>query len=510
MAVALLLARLLLSAVFLIAGFAKLADLPGSQKALRQFGVPETLARPLGIVLPLVEVVTAIALVSVHWAWYGATGALILLLAFIAGMSYNLARGRRPDCHCFGQLHSAPVGPSTLVRNTLLALVAALVAWLGHGNTNLSATNWFTTWSLAQQITLITAIIAIVLIAGEGWFLLQTLSQQGRLLLRTERLESRLAQAGIVFGIPGQELSNSGLPVGTKAPAFSGSGLDHETISLTALRALGKPIVLIFTNPHCAPCSTLMPEVERWQYDYADKLTIALISRGSVEDNRAKTSEHHLCRLVLQNQDEIDKLYDIHGTPSAVLIHSDGLIDSPLAVGPETIRALVERAANLHQAPLMPLIPSGNHQQKTAPEPIFPGIGTPALDFSLPDLNGKPVFLSSCLGTPTLLLFWNPDCGFCKKMLPDLQAWEANPPQGAPRLLIISNGTARENRAMGLHSPVLLDAEGEVSKRFGADGTPMAIVVDAQGRVASTLVGGAPDTLALAGSVKVAPQSLLA
>ena len=36
--------------------------------------------------------------------------ALVLLLLFVGGISYNVARGRSPDCHCFGQLHSAPAG----------------------------------------------------------------------------------------------------------------------------------------------------------------------------------------------------------------------------------------------------------------------------------------------------------------------------------------------------------------------------------------------------------------
>ncbi len=507
MASVLLLARLLLSIIFLIAGFAKLADLSGSQKALHNFGVPEVLARPLGIVLPIAEIATAIVLVSATWAWYGAIGAFVLLLVFIAGISYNLARGRNPNCHCFGQLHSAPVGPSTLARNALLALVAALVAWFGRGSTNLSATHWFTTWPLAQQITLIAVVIGIILIAGQGWLLLQTLSQQGRLLLRTERLEARLAQAGMVFGLPEQALPMAGLPIGTRAPAFSGKGLDHETISLAALRALGKPIVLIFTSPTCAPCSALMPEVGRWQRDYANQLTIALLSRGSVEDNRAKTSEHHLLRLVLQRQDEIDKLYAVHGTPSAVLIHPDGLVDSLLAVGHENIHALVERATSLHQMPLVPLMLPGNNHHRAASEPAIPRVGTLAPAFSLPDLKDELVSLRSFLGTSTLLLFWNPDCGFCKRMLSDLKAWEANPPQGAPRLLVISSGTVEENRAMGLRSPVLLNEDGDVSRLFGANGTPMAIVVDAEGRVASALAEGAPDVLALAGSVKDVPQS---
>jgi len=349
MALALLFARLLLAVVFLIAGFAKLADLPGSQKALNNFGVPDALARPMGRVLPIVEMVLAVALVSTKWAWGAALGALALLLVFIAGISYNLAWGRRPDCHCFGQLHSAPLGPSTLVRTTLLALAAALVAWFGHGSSSLSATSWLTAWPLAQQVALIAALIAVALMVGEGWLLLHTLRQQGRLLLRIERVESRLAQAGMVGETPGQEQPMTGLPVGTKAPAFSGHGLDDEAISLDALRALGKPVVLIFINPACAPCSALLSEVGRWQRDYADRLIMVLLSRGSVVANRAKISEHHLSHIVLQRNDEIDTLYNVQRTPSAVLIHPYGLIESPLALGAERIQALVTRAASLHQ-----------------------------------------------------------------------------------------------------------------------------------------------------------------
>jgi len=348
MALTLLFARLLLAVVFLIAGLAKLADLTGSQMALRDLGVPEALVRPMGIVLPLAEMALAVALVPRTWAWWAALGALGLLLVFIAGISYNLVRGRRSHCHCFGQLHSAPVGPSTLARNTLLALIAALVAWFGRGSTSLSATSWFTAWPLTQQVALIAAVIAVALMAGEGWLLLHTLRQQGRLLLRIERVESHLAQEGMAVEAPGQAQPMTGLPVGTKAPIFSGRGLDDEAISLDALRAIGKPIVLIFINPACAPCSALLPEVGRWQRDYADRLIVALLSRGSVEANRAKTSEHHLSHIVLQRDNEIDTLYDVHRTPSAVLIHSDGLIDSLLVVGAEPIRALVARVARMN------------------------------------------------------------------------------------------------------------------------------------------------------------------
>ena len=56
MDVVLFIARLLLAAVFIVAGFAKLADLPGSRQALRDFGVPAVLANPSGVLLPLAEI----------------------------------------------------------------------------------------------------------------------------------------------------------------------------------------------------------------------------------------------------------------------------------------------------------------------------------------------------------------------------------------------------------------------------------------------------------------------
>src|SRR2546425_4963328 len=128
----LLLIRLGLSAVFLIAGLAKLADLAGSRQVLRDFGVPAVLANSFGVLLPLTELVVAVALVAPVSAWWGALGALTLLLLFVVGIAFNLARGRTPDCHCFGQLHSAPAGWPTLIRNLVLAAVVGVVIALGR------------------------------------------------------------------------------------------------------------------------------------------------------------------------------------------------------------------------------------------------------------------------------------------------------------------------------------------------------------------------------------------
>jgi uncharacterized membrane protein YphA (DoxX/SURF4 family) len=89
---ALLIARLVLAAVFTLAGVAKLADLKGSRQAIIDFGVPSAIAAPLGLVLPVAELSVAATLLPASTAWWGALGALALLSVFVVGITYNLAR----------------------------------------------------------------------------------------------------------------------------------------------------------------------------------------------------------------------------------------------------------------------------------------------------------------------------------------------------------------------------------------------------------------------------------
>jgi thiol-disulfide isomerase/thioredoxin len=133
-------------------------------------------------------------------------------------------------------------------------------------------------------------------------------------------------------------------------------------------------------------------------------------------------------------------------------------------------------------------------------------IGDPAPALRLPDLGGALLDLAAFRGERTLVLFWNPGCGFCQRMLEDLKAWEAHPPAGASRLLVVSTGTVEANRALGLRSPIVLDQGFMVGCAFAAGGTPMAVLVDAEGKIASDLAAGAPAVLALAAGDEVATR----
>jgi peroxiredoxin len=320
------------------------------------------------------------------------------------------------------------------------------------------------------------------------------------LLLRIEALEARLSEAGLAPS-PATE-GTAGLAIGSPAPSFALPTLTSETITLEALRALGKPVLLLFSGPGCGPCNALLPEIGRWQREHASKVVVALISRGTVEANRPEVTEYGLTHVLLQKDREVAQAYQASGTPSAVLVRREGTIGSSLAQGADAIRVLLNQAlspTSLGTLPMATAQNNGNGRAAAVRPPAGPKIGEPAPDFSLPDLSGQTVSLSDFRGSTTLVLFWRPSCGFCQRMLDDLKAWEAVPPLGAPKLLVVSTDSVQANQAMRLRSPVLLDQAGmSVGSLFGATGTPMAVLVDAEGKIASELAAGAAAVLALA------------
>ena len=124
--------------------------------------------------------------------------------------------------------------------------------------------------------------------------------------------------------------------------------------------------------------------------------------------------------------------------------------------------------------------------------------GDPIPQFELPDLDGAQVSDAQLEGRNTLLLFWDPGCGFCQQMLPDITAWEGERSEADPELLVVSTGSADDNRAQGFRAPVVLDPGFSVMRAFGAEGTPSGLLIDAERRIASGLAVGAPAVLELA------------
>ena len=472
MDLALLAARLVLAAVFAVAGLAKLADREGSRRALIGFGVPEPLARPGGIALPFAELAVAGLLLPTSTGSWGALGALVLLLTFVVGIAANLLRGRTPDCHCFGALHSAPAGPKTLARNAALAAVAAFATVRGWNGAGTSAVAWIGRLDVGGAALLVTSVgVAAAMSLGALAFV-HLLRQQGRLLLRLDRLEQVLDEAGFSVHVA-ETMPEIGHTPGTEAPAFALKALDGSEAALASLLEQELPVLLVFTSPTCGPCHALMPSVARWQRIHSSVVTIAVVSAGTESEIRTEVGEHELEHVLVDTGHELYHAYQANGTPSAVLIGTDGKIASWMASGNDWIERLLTDAL-----------------AGTEPELGTP-VGEPAPSVDLTYLDGKPVALADTWNGDTVVLFWNPTCGFCRSMHPDLVAWEVTLGESSPRLVIVSAGEADEVRAEGFRSTVLLDPEWSASAAFQAGGTPMAVRIDGEGRIASRPGAGA-------------------
>jgi thiol-disulfide isomerase/thioredoxin len=489
MHIALLCFRLLLAGVFALAALTKLADLRGSRAAVAGFGVPARFASVLGTLLPFAELAVAAALIPASSARVGAVGAVLLLGAFVVAIARSIRRGETPDCHCFGQLHSEPAGWRTLTRNAGLVALAAFVAAAGWNNAGPSASAWLGRLGAAGAVAVAAGLAIAGLAATTAWALLALLRQNGRLLVRIDELEQRLDASGA----PPASRPHHGLPVGERAPAFSLEGLYGESVTLESLTSADAAVLLLFTDPNCVPCNALMPRISGWQREHAGRLTVAVLTRGSVDENRANVREHGIVSVWIDAGLDVYKAYRANGTPGAVLIDSQARIASPVVAGAEAIAELVDAATGVPTVPVID-VPGGREPR---PAPAVPPVGAEPPSLDLRDPSGEPVQLS-VPDRDTLVLFWNPGCGFCQRMLDDVRSFEQSPPPGAPRLVVISTGSASENEAQGLAAPVALDTAFAAGAAFGTTGTPSAILVDRHGRVASGLAVGATQVMALA------------
>jgi uncharacterized membrane protein YphA (DoxX/SURF4 family) len=238
--------KLLLSGVFVVAGLSKLADPVGSRKALLDFGFAEWLSAPLAILLPVSELGIGVGLLLTRFTWYAAGGALILLAAFIVVITILLSRGRKPDCHCFGQLHSKPIGWDLVARNTGLGIIAGLVLYAGPKQPGVTA--WIGNATAGHQLQFLAGLTVITVMGAHCWLTFQLVQQSGRLLVRLEEIEKRIAAPGHPFtGQPqfvplAQEQGpQAGLRIGESAPGFSLKNLkEGMTCSMNSL---------LFRNP---------------------------------------------------------------------------------------------------------------------------------------------------------------------------------------------------------------------------------------------------------------------
>jgi uncharacterized membrane protein YphA (DoxX/SURF4 family) len=118
-------ASVVLGAVFVLAGTAKLVAGSTWLAQARQMGAPQ----PVATVVPGIELLLGAALITGLLAPVPALVAIGLLVLFSVAIARQLVDGRHPPCACFGSWSTRPLGEGHLVRNAALILVAVVACF---------------------------------------------------------------------------------------------------------------------------------------------------------------------------------------------------------------------------------------------------------------------------------------------------------------------------------------------------------------------------------------------
>jgi peroxiredoxin len=347
------------------------------------------------------------------------------------------------------------------------------------------------------QTTLLLSFSALGLAALGTMVIWQLLRQQGRLLLRLERLERHLGIHGedsVQRGtVALQAADRGGLPSGTALPGFELPDLEGRPVSLKAFR--DRKVLLVNWSARCGFCELIAPDLGRLRSEL-DKAGVELLLVGHAgQQERTLAEEHGLGGALLIDDGSSIEAFASLGTPSAYLLDADGRTAAPLAVGADQVLELAETLA--------PRKPSFGTRDVGRSRIERNGLkpGTPAPTFELPEVRGGKVALDEFRGRKVLLVFSDPHCGPCQDLAPDLIRLSEKHRGNGLEVVMVGRGDVEENRRkaeqLGLEFPVALQHGWELSKRYGIFATPVAFMIDEQGVIAKDVAKGKDEILDL-------------
>ena len=351
-------------------------------------------------------------------------------------------------------------------------------------------------------------ILFLLLILVSLWVgFYQLFKQQGRILLRLDKLESPASTAHAGPEHSSERAEAPGLPLQSEFPVFSLPDLAGKVIALQDLR--GRRVLLVNWNFECGFCDSIAPKLASFEPSFQQRnVQLLLLAHGESAPNREGAAEHGLkCPILLVSGTEEAGAFENEGTPVAYLVDEEGRVAAPVARGADRVLVLalelagpqpealsMEKDVAEHGGNEEAPLPGEAHQPHRLKLPrflvryemglgdlikrmtsavgikpcvgcerraatlnrwlVFSGIGdsglkagTSAPDFQLPDLQGRMVSLQEYRGRRVLLFFSDPQCGPCDELAPQLVRLdrEKSGNEGL-EIVVVGRGSAEENR----------------------------------------------------------------
>ncbi len=344
--------------------------------------------------------------------------------------------------------------------------------------------------------------LILVLILVSLWVgLYQVVKQQGRILLRLDKLEERRAAES-------QSAEPAGLAPGTPFPAFSFPDLSGKTVRLDQFRP--EQVLLVHWGPDCGFCDMIAGQLAGLQQAMLKKdIQLLLLAHGDATRNRELAGAHGLsCPiLLLDGQPPCEPLQNM-GTPVAYLLDREGRVARPLAVGFEDVVTLARNATGQGDAEsdaaaaASRSLPGAQPLSESRIKRDGLKAGTPAPLFQLPDIHGQMISLADYRGRRVLLVFSDPHCGPCDELAPQLAQLDREHGNDGLQFILVGRAERAENRRkaeqFGIRFPVVLQDKWKLSKEYGIFATPVGFLVGEDGVLLEDVAVGPVAITALA------------
>lgn len=365
----------------------------------------------------------------------------------------------------------------------------------------------------AQFLHMIMIMLLLLILISLWVGFYQLVKQQGRLLLRLDRLERQ--GANIVPKIQAENVGEEAeeeperISIGIVFPSFMFPDLGGKMVALTDFH--GTRVLLVHWNFECGFCESIAPELARLETGFQKHgVQLALLAYGDRRSNRQRAAEHGLkCPILLMKDEETPGPFDRLGTPTAYLLDEQGRVTKPLAVGAEDVLLMAREAIGAGTStgedpkdqPKRKRLPGDRPLTESRIERHGLKAGTRAPLFRLLDLHGRMISLEEYLGRRVLLVFSDPKCEPCDELGPHLSRLHREHGNNGMALILVGRGNAEENRRKaeeyGFQFPVLLQEKWNLSKEYGIFATPVAFLIGEDGVIVRDVAVGTDTIVAL-------------
>ena len=294
--------------------------------------------------------------------------------------------------------------------------------------------------------------------------------------------------------------------VGKPAPKFDMKTVEGKPVSNESLK--GVVTVFDFFAVNCGYCKKQIPRVEKIRQEYESKgvrfIAVSQTMRKPFSDDEVKAKLaglNYKGELVIDAKNTIGPKFGASGFPTMIVLGKDGKVAAANIgnLGDLETRMKAQLDALLEGKPV-PAKYVGTTARKSRSRPAEALVGKPAPQFvAMKTLAGKEISNADFANHPaTVLNFVAPNCGYCKKALPNVEKVRKEYESKGVRFVNVAQTFRKKYttdevvdvfKKTGAQLEIAHDSANAIGKLFKATSFPTMVVVGRSGKIEAVNIG---------------------